>query len=217
MKRYIQSIVMIFFLVFLVACTETNNNNNDDNTSDDNDIIDDNDSSDDKDIVGEVPEFNGVTDISYYVGDTYHPLEGITAIDEEDGNITDLIEILGEDELPLDENVFTSPGEFSITYLVMDEDANTARETITITVIDNDDTGNCDYQYEGYELTWCDDFTGTGSNLNERGVNLDHWDFQLGTGSQYGLNGWGNNEEQYYRSENARVEDGKLIIEAKNE
>ncbi|MFW5838837.1 MAG: glycoside hydrolase family 16 protein [Bacillota bacterium] len=217
MKRYIQSIVMIFFLVFLVACTETNNNNNDDNRSDDNDIIDDNDSSDDKDIVGEVPGFNGVTDISYYVGDTYHPLEGITAIDEEDGNITDLIEILGEDELPLDENVFTSPGEFSITYLVMDEDANTARETITITVIDNDDTGNCDYQYEGYELTWCDDFTGTGSNLNERGVNLDHWDFQLGTGSQYGLNGWGNNEEQYYRSENARVEDGKLIIEAKNE
>ncbi len=79
MKKYIQGIVMVFFLVFLVACIETNIGNNDDNTSDDTDII--------------------------------------------------------------------------------------------------DDIGNCEYQYEGYELTWCDDFTGEGDNLNTYGVDLDKWAF----------------------------------------
>lgn len=78
-------------------------------------------------------------------------------------------------------------------------------------------TDHCDVAIEGFILTWCDDFTGEGENLNEFGVNLDLWGFQLGTGSQYGLNGWGNYEQQYYREENARVEDGRLILEARLE
>ncbi len=66
-------------------------------------------------------------------------------------------------------------------------------------------------------LVWSDEFDGTGTNLNANGIDLDKWGFQEGTGSQYGLVDWGNNEQQYYRKENARVEDGKLIIEAKKE
>ncbi|MCM8901468.1 family 16 glycosylhydrolase [Caldicoprobacter algeriensis] len=68
-----------------------------------------------------------------------------------------------------------------------------------------------------WTLVWSDEFDGTGENLNENGVDLNKWDFQEGTGEQYGLIGWGNNEQQYYRKENVFVEDGKLIIEARKE
>ncbi|WP_438433912.1 carbohydrate binding domain-containing protein [Gorillibacterium sp. sgz500922] len=61
-----------------------------------------------------------------------------------------------------------------------------------------------------WTLAWSDEFDG-----NQ--VDASKWGFQEGTGSQYGLTDWGNNEKEYYRQENAKVEDGKLIITAKNE
>ncbi|MCR2802585.1 carbohydrate binding domain-containing protein [Paenibacillus soyae] len=70
---------------------------------------------------------------------------------------------------------------------------------------------------EGWKLVWNDEFDGEGENLDDNGVNLDKWDYQLGTGSQYGLDGWGNNEEQYYRAENIAVAGGLLTITAKEE
>ncbi|MFW6298526.1 MAG: glycoside hydrolase family 16 protein [Bacillota bacterium] len=92
------------------------------------------------------------------------------------------------------------------------------------TVDDTDDNngegplGECGNPEIGdYEITWCDEFTGEGDNVNAQGVDMDKWDFQTGTGEEYGLTGWGNNEAQYYREENARVEDGRLIIEALHE
>lgn len=63
---------------------------------------------------------------------------------------------------------------------------------------------------KGWHLVWNDEFNG-----NE--IDTSKWDFQLGTGSQYGLDGWGNNELQYYRKENASVKDGNLILEARKE
>ena len=39
------------------------------------------------------------------------------------------------------------------------------------------------------------------------------WNMEIGNG----VDGWGNNEAQYYRAENAIVQDGKLIITAKQE
>lgn len=61
-------------------------------------------------------------------------------------------------------------------------------------------------------LSWYDEFDGTA-------VDPTKWSFELGTGSQYGLTGWGNNELQYYtaRSANARVADGLLTITARRE
>lgn len=58
-------------------------------------------------------------------------------------------------------------------------------------------------------LVWADEFDGTGA------INTTKWTHEIGTGS----NGWGNGEKQYYtnRLENARVENGKLIITAKKE
>lgn len=60
--------------------------------------------------------------------------------------------------------------------------------------------------YDGLELVFRDEFDGTE-------VNKDFWTFEIGTGN----NGWGNNELQYYREENTTVEDGYLIIEAREE
>jgi beta-glucanase (GH16 family) len=62
--------------------------------------------------------------------------------------------------------------------------------------------------YPGYELVWSDEFYGPL-------LNSQNWTHEIGTGS----NGWGNWEWQYYtnRQENCRIEDGKLIIEARRE
>lgn len=62
----------------------------------------------------------------------------------------------------------------------------------------------------GWHLVWNDEFSG-------KKIDTNKWDFQLGTGSQYGLQGWGNNELQYYRKENAFIKDGKLVLEARKE
>lgn len=48
-------------------------------------------------------------------------------------------------------------------------------------------------------------------------LNMDKWDFQNGDGTEYGVAGWGNREEQYYRPENLTIEDGNLVITAKRE
>jgi len=56
----------------------------------------------------------------------------------------------------------------------------------------------------GWTCVWADEFNGTAVDENK-------WNFEV-NGS-----GGGNNELQYYRSENAAVSDGKLIITAKQE
>ena len=63
---------------------------------------------------------------------------------------------------------------------------------------------------EGWKLIWSDEFNG-------KALDLKKWDYQLGTGSQYGLDGWGNQEAQYYTKENISLAKGMLVIEAKKE
>ncbi len=57
---------------------------------------------------------------------------------------------------------------------------------------------------QSWQLVWADEFNG--------GISSD-WVFETGTGS----NGWGNNELQYYRQQNATVENGNLVITARRE
>lgn len=57
------------------------------------------------------------------------------------------------------------------------------------------------------QLVWSDEFEGTELDLNK-------WETQTGNGSQYGLYNWGNDEEQWYKSDNATVSNGKLLIKA---
>ena len=59
------------------------------------------------------------------------------------------------------------------------------------------------------ELVWSDEFDGPE-------LNLEDWSFDLGDGCP-NLCGWGNNERQIYTDTNHRLEDGFLIISAKEE
>jgi len=58
---------------------------------------------------------------------------------------------------------------------------------------------------QDYNLVWADEF-----DLDT--INAANWNFEIGNGNY----GWGNNELEYYtsRPENARIEDGKLVITA---
>ena len=64
--------------------------------------------------------------------------------------------------------------------------------------------------YPGHSLVWSDEFDA--DSLDET-----HWNYLLGTGYNNDGSGWGNNELQYYRRENTRLADGKLIITARKE
>ena len=62
------------------------------------------------------------------------------------------------------------------------------------------------------EPVWADEFDGPG-------ISAANWTLETGTGAQYGLVGWGNNELQYYTtsSNNAYVSDGRLHIVARQQ
>ena len=69
---------------------------------------------------------------------------------------------------------------------------------------------NCLFSQD-WELVWSDEFDG-------EILSLDKWEYMLGDGTDYGLPvGWGNNELEWYRSENVVCQDGKLMITAKKE
>jgi len=60
--------------------------------------------------------------------------------------------------------------------------------------------------YPGMSLVWRDEFDGDT-------INPDNWSFDTGTGN----NGWGNQELQYYRPENAFLFRDVLVLEARQE
>lgn len=77
------------------------------------------------------------------------------------------------------------------------------------------DTSDIDIPSTGYStpstyanrtLVWEDDFDASSLNLSD-------WTYEIGTGS----NGWGNNELQYYTNTNTLMQDGHLVITAKEE
>lgn len=63
--------------------------------------------------------------------------------------------------------------------------------------------------YTGLNLVWQDEFNGSSLNTGD-------WSYETGDGCP-NLCGWGNNEMQYYQSENVSVSNGKLVIEARSE
>ena len=60
--------------------------------------------------------------------------------------------------------------------------------------------------YPGMTLAWADEFEGTT-------LNLANWSHETGNG----VNGWGNNELQFYRPDNTSIQNGHLVITAKKE
>ncbi len=84
------------------------------------------------------PVIMGAQDVEITVGDTFNPLEGITADDLEDGNLTDDITMNGI----VDTN---SVGVNQIVYIVEDSAGNEFRVTITVTVVGEE---GCPIHYE---------------------------------------------------------------------
>jgi beta-glucanase (GH16 family) len=115
------------------------------------------------------------------------------------------VEVIGDDVWEYDEN-------FEVVL------SNATNAVITgekaVGTIRNDDQyqpiGDAGYttptSYPGMTLVWADEFDGAALNTND-------WNYETGA------SGWGNNELQYYKSgeDNAYVNNGKLVIEARDE
>ncbi|WEK53695.1 MAG: carbohydrate binding domain-containing protein [Candidatus Cohnella colombiensis] len=80
-------------------------------------------------------------------------------------------------------------------------------------IIGGGDNGNSN----DWKLVWSDEFNGDGDHADANGLDLSKWDYQLGTGAEYGLDGWGNSEQQFYSKDNVEVKGGKLVITARND
>ncbi|MBC6135939.1 DUF5011 domain-containing protein [Listeria booriae] len=71
-------------------------------------------------------------DVTLYIGDEYDPKQGVTATDDRDGDVTNLIQVTAND-------VDTSQaGTYHVTYSVKDTAGNVATKTITVTVAEED-------------------------------------------------------------------------------
>ena len=63
---------------------------------------------------------------------------------------------------------------------------------------------------QNWQLVWEDDFNGNSLDQSK-------WIHDIGTGSQYGMWGWGNGELQYYQPQNTTLNNGIAKIEVKEE
>lgn len=78
------------------------------------------------------PEIFGANDLTYYIGDTEpNYLQGITATDNLDGDITNLVTV---DDTSVD---LFLPGSYTLTYSVTDTSGNDTQLSVSIMVIDD--------------------------------------------------------------------------------
>lgn len=110
---------------------------------------------------------------------------------------------------------YREPGEYTITVQAhaTETDFISASETVLIAESISDilipsEGYESPLEYTGYTLKWQDEFSGNSLSSD--------WVFEIGDGCP-NLCGWGNNESQYYRNENTTVNNGFLIIEAREE
>ncbi|NNE26147.1 MAG: family 16 glycosylhydrolase [Saprospiraceae bacterium] len=98
--------------------------------------------------------------------------------------------------------------------IVSISEATASNNTVSI-IIENDDIlGQFDLpggystpdEYVGMNLIWRDEFDGTELDQSK-------WTYEIGNGAS----GWGNNELQYYTSENTIMYEGNLVIQARDE
>lgn len=103
---------------------------------------------------------------------------------------------------------FIQEGEHKVEVRAYGTSGKYIKSTKTVTIGSNEIPIDLGYttpmSYDGMQLVWNDEFDGST-------INSENWTFETGAG------GWGNNELQYYRKENAWTEGGTLIIEARKE
>ena len=200
MNRKIKLISMLFLMsMSLVACPGSNNST--------------------PEVSNTAPELNGMFDRMPKKSSTgvYNVMLNVSAIDAEDGDITDKITYVIYDydnKTDVEEISLKKDNKFKVTYSVTDSGNLTTTDSIFVVV----GTGtsackgcNSDYDQSSleYKLVWSDEFDYEGFPKSE------YWTPERGTGQ----GGWGNNELQYYtdREENALVKDGNLTITLRKE
>lgn len=85
------------------------------------------------------PNFSGVTStVSVLVGSTYDPLNGVTALDIVDGDLTDsiLVEILDSNNAVVNAVDTSAPGVYTVNYTVEDAAGNAATASTTVNVVE---------------------------------------------------------------------------------
>ncbi len=142
--------------------------------------------------------------------DDYVPLDTILFFRAGTKKITLPVVIKGDDNAEQDETILISLSDpFNATFA-----SNTGKITIK-----NDDihgykqpaTGYTSPEsYPGMNLVWRDEFNGTS-------VDEKSWTFNNGDGCAENNCGWGNKELQYYQTENTKIVNGNLVIEARKE
>ncbi|MCG8569677.1 MAG: carbohydrate binding domain-containing protein [Spirochaetes bacterium] len=117
---------------------------------------------------------------------------------------TDFTMGMETDEAARFEFWFLEEGEYLLDHIIL---IKMGQEEIpeegTKTEIDEDAT-------ENWELVWSDEFNGAS-------VDTANWTFEIGNGHYNNNPGWGNNELQYYTDNNTSIENGNLVIEAREE
>lgn len=144
-------------------------------------------------------------ELTALANEDFIPTSGTATIPKGESATNIDITLVGDEENEGDENFWISYS--NGTNVNIPEPFN----TITIENDDfNYDPSDSGYttpnSYPGFNLVWSDEFSGTS-------LNTDDWNYETGA------SGWGNEESQFYRSgnNNAKVENGYLVITAKEE
>lgn len=78
-------------------------------------------------VINAAPTLSGVDDVTVTVGDSFDPLSGVTASDDEDGDLTGSIRVSGSVNT-------TKAGEYKLTYTVVDSQGAKASKIRVVTV-----------------------------------------------------------------------------------
>lgn len=141
-----------------------------------------------------------------------------------------------EDFLPSEGDIFFQPGksEANIPIQIIGDNHFELSETFALqlnyeglittfnlSINDDDEMGEVQIGEDGFytpdtypsmHLKWSDEFNGSE-------LNISNWSYEIGNGCNEGICGWGNEEQEDYTDDesNSRLEDGKLIITARDE
>lgn len=167
-------------------------------------------------IVNHVPTINA-KDLKLTVGDTFNPLKGVTANDEEDGDITENIEVFSN---TVDT---TKSGTYHVMYKVTDSQGASATKTITVTVKEkaqdakpsNNYSSSSDSDDGGEPASSTTRKTSLASTFTLEGFwkrNEKGWWFEAKDGSypksSWKLIGWNGKQQWYHFDENGYMQTG---------
>lgn len=167
-------------------------------------------------IVNHVPTINA-KDLKLTVGDTFNPLKGVTANDEEDRDITENIEVFSN---TVDT---TKSGTYHVMYKVTDSQGASATKTITVTVKEkaqdakpsNNYSSSSDSDDGGEPASSTTRKTSLASTFTLEGFwkrNEKGWWFEAKDGSypksSWKLIGWNGKQQWYHFDENGYMQTG---------